>query len=103
MNDQYMRLKALPVAKIIIEKSHTLQGFQERKEFVRIKRKKWSLILKFVQYYEFIAVTKSKDVRVKIIIKMANGGDPYFWSIIPFWKLNNLGTKILYNGNPSED
>ncbi len=99
--DQYIRLRSLPLVKNIINLSHTLQGFQERKEMVMVKNKKWGTIMKSVNYYEFVAVVK--DVRVRVIIKNVDGGEPHFWSIIPFWRMNILGKRIIHNGNPSED
>ncbi|TSC84798.1 MAG: Uncharacterized protein G01um101413_182 [Parcubacteria group bacterium Gr01-1014_13] len=99
--DQYIRLRSLPIAKIIIESSHTLQGYQERNEMVMIKKKKWGTIMKPVKYYEFVAVLK--NVRLRVIVKQVEGGELHFWSIIPFWRMSMLGTRLLHNGNPAED
>lgn len=99
--DQYIRLKCLPLAKKIVEKSHTLQGFQERNEMIRVKRKNWSQEMKLVNYYEFVAVID--DVRVRVIIKKEDGGELYFWSIIPFWKMDINGKRLIHSGNSKED
>ena len=103
MQDQFIRLRSLPLAKKIISLSHTLQGFQERNEMVRIKGKgKWKHKMKGVEYYEFVAVIK--DVRVRVIVKQVDGGELHFWSIIPFWKMDIISEKrLVHNGNPSED
>lgn len=102
-DDQYIRLRALPLAKYIVEKSHTLQGFQQRNEFVTFKSKKWNSILKIVTYYEFIAVMKGHELRVRVIVKVEEGAEPHFWSIIPFWKYGRDGNKVIHYGNPCED
>ena len=73
--DQYVRLRCLPLAEKIIALSHTLQGFQERNELVNVKRNKWTHEMQSVAYYEFIAVIQ--DVRVRVIIKQIKGGDPH--------------------------
>jgi hypothetical protein len=41
-----------------------------------------------VTYYEFVAVVDK--VRIKVIVKELTGGERFFWSIIPFWKMNKL-------------
>lgn len=99
--DQYIRLRSLPLAKKIVELSHTLQGFQERNEMVSVKRTEWNHEMKSVNYFEFVAVIG--DVRVRVIIKKIEGGEPHFWSIIPFWKMDINKKRLIHNGNPSED
>jgi hypothetical protein len=101
IRDQYIRLKCLPLAKKILERSHTLQGFQERNEMVRVKKNKWIYEMKLVCYYEFVAIIG--DIRVRIIVKKEDGGDLYFWSIIPFWKMDINGNRLIHSGNPKED
>ena len=101
--DQYMRLKLINLAPELVEKTHTLQGYSEAKEFEHKKiNSRWENTLTTVYYYEFVAVINS--VRIKIIIKQLFGGEKYFWSIIPFWRMNKDGTKrVLFDGKPSED
>ena len=51
-----------------------------------------------IKYYEFIAVVG--NARMKIILKEEDSGHKYFWSIIPFWKINKVtGKRILHDGN----
>ncbi|MFH1946827.1 MAG: hypothetical protein ABIJ23_01560 [Candidatus Magasanikbacteria bacterium] len=99
--DQYIRLKCLPLANKILELSHTLQGHQERNEMVKEKSKRWSHKMKSVNYFEFVAVVG--DVRVRVIIKKVEGGELHFWSIIPFWKMDIYGKRLIHSGNPGED
>ena len=103
VGDQYMRLKLIKYAPQVIEKSHTLQGYKQTKEFEQIKiNSRWDKLWKNVDYYEFVAVFDG--IRVRVIIKQISGGKKYFWSIVPFWKqdLKN-GERLLHNGNPAED
>ena len=101
--DQFMRLKLLKLAPEVIKKSSTLQGFFKSKNFERIQiNSKWTKFLTNIYYFEFIAIIK--NIRIKVIIKQTEGGQKYFWSIIPFWKTNKDNTeRILHDGNPDED
>lgn len=65
-------------------------------------------IPKEVVYYEFVAVIGK--VRIKIMIKEIVGGDKFFWSIIPFWKMNEMtkerklyDDELEYDGNIVSD
>ena len=58
--------------------------------------------MKSVTYHEFVAVIGS--VRGKVIVKTIEGGSPHFWSIIPFWRMNEVTAKRkLYDGDPASD
>ena len=89
----------------IISKSATVQGIFDTSAWERIKRKDgWIKLMKRVTYYEFVAVVGKGKVRLKVIIKEIEGGSRFFWSIIPFWKMNrNINKKILHEGNPEID
>lgn len=55
-----------------------------------------------VTYYEFIAVLDS--FRIKVIVKQAQDGQKFFWSIIPSWSINKAQDKRkLHSGNPEKD
>lgn len=101
--DQYMRFKLINLAPEVLKISSSVQGILETKKFENIKtHSRVDKVLKDVVYYEFIAVIKRN--RVKIIIKQIDNGNKFFWSIIPFWKMNlDTMTRILYEGNPEED
>ena len=101
--DQYMRLKLLHLAPEILRLSHTLQGIFETKKFERIRaHNRTDNILKPVNYYEFIAVIKRN--RIRVIIKQIDGGQKFFWSIVPFWKMNEeTMSRVLHDGLPEED
>jgi len=97
--DQYMRFKLIKLAPLILGSSGTLQGIREIKSFeeVRVHSRSENMLLP-ISYYEFIAVIK-KD-RAKIIIKQVNSSELYFWSIIPFWRMNiQTKQRVLHGGN----
>ncbi|MDO8561840.1 MAG: hypothetical protein Q7S05_03375 [bacterium] len=101
--DQYMRFKLLHLAPEILKSSHTLQGILETKKLERIRmNSRTDIILKPVTYYEFIAVLKRN--RIRIIVKQIGNGQKFFWSIVPFWGMNEeTMTRILHDGTPEED
>lgn len=99
--DQYMRFKLLHLAPIILKLTRTLQGFSSRKGFERVRhsgKTQWIAVER--RYFEFIAIIDS--VRVRVIMKQIDGGQLFFWSLIPYW--NGAGeNKIMDFGNPEED
>jgi hypothetical protein len=101
--DQYMRLKLLHLAPEVLKMSHTLQGIWETKKFERIRvHSRTDTLMRNITYYEFIAVIEK--VRVKVIVKRIENGEPIFWSIIPHWGVDkNTSKKKLYSGYPEED
>lgn len=102
-DDQYIRLKLLHLAPQILEKSHTLQGIAEMQNFERQKiNNRWEFRLRPVVYHEFIAVME--QIRTRVIVKQVEGGERYFWSIIPNWRINKHNRKrLLHSGRPEED
>ncbi len=103
LQDQYMRFKLIHLAPEVIKDSRTVQGILETKKFEVIKiNSRKDTILKPVKYFEFIAVIKRN--RIKIIIKQIDNGKCFFWSIIPFWRMNEeTKSRILHEGIPEED
>ncbi len=102
-SEQYTRLKLLNLAPQVLSLSRTVQGIWETKHFERIRvHSRTDTILKSVSYFEFIAVLE--NVRVKIVIKQIDGGEKFFWSIIPFWKIDSINSRrILHSGEPEHD
>lgn len=102
-HDQYMRFKLLYLAPEVLRLSRTVQGIWETKHFERIRvHSRTETVLKNVIYYEFIAVLKK--IRIKVVVKQVDGGQIFFWSIIPFWGVNKeMNRRKLHGGNPEED
>jgi hypothetical protein len=104
--DQYMRLKLLPLSVKIIAQSRTLQEYFEQRQFVRTRpNNKWTKEMKLVKYYIFSSVVSS--FLVKIIVRHIEGGQPHFYSIIPKWVIHKdrdgKTKRLLHRGNPEED
>jgi hypothetical protein len=96
--DQFMRLKYVAHAPEILRLSHTVQGIQETNEWERRHRHgRWEKLLVAVTYYQFVAVMNSR--RFKVIVKQLPGGERIFWSLIPFWRQNQQGKRILHDGD----
>lgn len=102
--DQYIRFRLISLAQSIIRDSHTLQGISKRNNFERINtNSRWKTVMRLVTYYEFVAVINGYRVRV-VIKEVDGGGGKYFWSIIPFWKMDKItGTRLLHSGKPEID
>ena len=101
-NDQFMRLKLLRLAPEVIKNSKTLQGVWDTKKPVRRKRHgKWESLFTDVSYYEFIAVLEKK--RMKVIVKQLAGGEKFFWTLIPYWRMDGFNNRVIHDGNPETD
>jgi hypothetical protein len=102
-HDQYMRFRLLHLVPDVLRLSRTVQGIWETKHFERIRiHSRTDTILVPVVYYEFIAVLNR--VRLKVVVKQIDGGQKFFWSIIPFWGVNKATRRRkLHGGNPEED
>lgn len=101
--DQHIRLKYLRLAPEILKLSKTIQGISHAKSFEIIRSNaRTEIMLKPVSYYEFIAILE--DVRVRIIVKQIETGPKYFWSIIPFWKMDKTTfVRKMHHGDPEVD
>jgi hypothetical protein len=96
------RLRHLARAPEILRLSRTVQGIEKTHEWERRhKHGRWEKLLVLVTYYEFMAVIE--DRRFKVIVKQLPGGERIFWSLIPFWRQDEQGRRVLYDGDPAQD
>ncbi len=105
VSEQFTRLRFLKLVPTVIKDSHTLQEYKKTRCFEPVKSSgKWSKVAIDVEYFAFIAIINS--VRIKVIIKWLAGGQPFFWSVIPFWKTDHelLGQikKVFFEGDPED-
>ena len=104
-SEQYMRLRLLPLVCQVISKSHTLQEYDEKQIFVRQKiNSRWEKRNKMVYYYVFVAIIN--DFRIKVIIKEIAGGEKFFYSLYPSWKVDDVNgnqRKVFYSGDLEND
>ncbi|MFC1730772.1 hypothetical protein ACFL6I_10610 [candidate division KSB1 bacterium] len=94
-NVQILKFSLINSAKIIIEKSGTIQEY--RKQWGAVGRKKakdGSRKMKEMQYWGFVAITGNGDsqIRVKVIVRQVGNGEPHFWSVMPDTRLKTRGT-----------
>ena len=102
--------KNLCFAPDILRKSYTLQEFFETKKLEEQNiNSRWEKRLREVKYYGFFSIVK-RNLRIKVIVKEIQGGNKFFWSIVPFWKnkQKNSGSqgvkeKILHLGSMEDD
>lgn len=102
-HDQYVRFKLFPLAQEVLQRSHTVQGIWKTRKFeAQRTNSRWEHILKEVVFYEFIAVLE--NVRLKVVVKETREGERYFWSVIPYWKVDVPNSKrILHSGDLESD
>lgn len=101
--DQFTRFKLLKLVVEILPLSHTLQGISQTKGFELVRSNaRNEMVLQSIIYYEFVAIVRG--YRLRVVVKEVEGGPKYFWSVIPFWKLNKekWERKMCY-GNPESD
>ena len=102
-DDQYIRFKILKHAPEILRLSRTVQGVSEQKVFeLNRSNHRNESILVDAMYYEFVAVID--HTRVRVVVKQVGSAPKYFWSVIPFWKMNVAnGKRKLHYGSPEYD
>lgn len=105
-SDQFLRYKFIHLAPIIISRSQTLQEYEEKMSFERVRiNSRWEKRAVNTKYYGFVAILQT--VRIKIVVKAIDDNEPYFWSIIPFWKQEkspiNGAVKRVFNNGDLED
>lgn len=107
VSDQYLRLKFLKLVPAVLQAAGTLQELHETKCMERLKfTGKWQFKMVPVKYYGFVAIIN--EIKIKIIIKEIENIQPYFWSIIPFWKTRNNEItgeikKVFHEGDLEND
>jgi len=101
--DQHIRFKILKHAPEILKLSRTVQGVSEQKVFeLNRSNQRNERILVDAMYYEFVAVID--HTRVCVVVKQVGTAQKYFWSVIPFWKINAINSKRkLHYGSPEYD
>jgi hypothetical protein len=107
VSDQYLRLKFLCLVPEVLAVAGTLQEYQEKNNFERVKSTgEWQMLMKPVRYFAFVAIVKR--IKIKIVIKKVDNGEPYFWSVIPFWKTQKdemlqATKKVFHEGDLEKD
>lgn len=102
-SDQYMRFRLLYLAPKILGMTRTLQGLSRFQLFERVRmHNRIETKMVPVIHYVFIAIVD--DFRVKIIVKQMDDGEKYFWSIIPYWRVDpHDKTRLFLTGDKDQD
>lgn len=102
---QEAKLKLVQRAKILLEKTSTIQEYCDGLEVVhRKKYKKVSKESLMVQYWGFIAIING--TRFKVVVRRVDNGKHLFWSVIPLWRSTKYDQYSLIDrstGDLSED
>lgn len=102
---QGAKLRLVPQAKKLIEKTTTIQEYCDGLEMIHRKRyKKMVKESLMVQYWGFIAVIDG--VRLKAVVRRVDNGKYMFWSVMPLWRSMKYDKYNLVNkstGDLSED
>jgi len=103
LEDQYVRFKILKFAPEILKVTKTVQGISEQKVFeLNRSNQRNEHVMVDAMYYEFIAVLD--HTRVRVVVKQVGSAPKYFWSVIPFWKINKEnGKRKFHYGSPEFD
>ncbi|HXK37051.1 MAG TPA: hypothetical protein VJ553_05725 [Candidatus Paceibacterota bacterium] len=102
IDDQCRRLRIIQYAPLIVQASHTVQGLSYVDRFERRQtNSRWERVMMRIVYYEFIAVLQ--NIRIRCIVKELPGGQPFFWSIMPYWRTDGNGRRRFTYGNPEID
>lgn len=88
LKSQKLRFKLLALAVKTLHLSATLQEFENNNKTKAL-------------YYGFIAIIEGW--KIKVIVKKAGHGRPYFWSVIPNWITNKKRDRVLFKGNLEKD
>ncbi|OGL87454.1 hypothetical protein A3I40_02635 [Candidatus Uhrbacteria bacterium RIFCSPLOWO2_02_FULL_48_12] len=101
--DQYVRFRILKLAPEILKQTKTIQGISEQKVFeLNRSNQRNEYVMADALYYEFVAILEK--TRVRVIVKQIGTAPKYFWSVIPFWKINKEnGKRKLHYGSPEYD
>lgn len=102
---QIMRFRLLPFARTLLEKTTTIQEFEEYPRFVNVthhgKRE-----VKSVQIKDYGLVAIVGKYRIKVVVRQEGSGNVKFCSVIPAWSTQYYrGIKIVRNtkGNVADD
>lgn len=88
--DQFMRLKVIDIARLVIKTTTTIQEKDEKIQQFRVKmKKKYTNVGKSVNFWGFIAIMENKKIRV--VVRKVGAGAHHFWSVAPNWTTTKNG------------
>lgn len=92
--EQILKFNLFPLAIKVIKNAGTLQEY--RKGFVSIGKKSRDGFArtKEAQYWGFVAIVGSPQIKIRVILRRIGDGNITFWSVMPYNKLQ--GNPKLY-------
>lgn len=96
-----LKFSLLPLAIHVIKNSGTLQEFRKALVEVGKKGKDGLARTKQVSYWEFVAIVRENQIKIRTILRKVGDGNIIFWSVMPYSKLKN-GQKLYTEGIEDE-
>jgi len=101
--EQLLKFNLLPLAFSVINKSGTLQECRRGLAPIGKKSKKDGLrSTKMVEYWGFIAIVGSTQIKIRVVLRRVGDGNIIFWSVMPYSKLRRNEKQKLFT-NDIED
>lgn len=102
--EQLLKFKLLPLAFSVIDKSGTLQEYRKNLTPIRRKSKKDGLRpTKMVEYWGFIAIIGSTQIKIRVVLRRIGDGNIIFWSVMPYSKLRKTEKQKLFTDDIEDE
>lgn len=99
--EQVLKFNLLSLAVKIIKKSGTLQEYRKGLVFVGKRGKDGFRKTKNVEYWGFIAIIGTPQIKIRVILRRIGDGNIIFWSVLPNSNLKK-GQKLYTQGIENE-
>ncbi len=100
--EQLLKFSLLPLAIEVIKNSGTLQEYRKGLVMIGKKSKDGLAIAKPTDYWGFIAIVSSSQIKIRVILRRVGDGNVIFWSVMPYSKLKD-GQKLYTEGIEDND
>jgi hypothetical protein len=101
--EQVLKFTLLPLGLHILRTATTLQEYRKLLGPVGAPAKRDNLTpMKMIQWWGFVAIFVTQDIKVRVIVRKAGDGNLHFWSVMPYAKLKK-GTRRGWYGDGIED
>lgn len=98
-----LKFSLLPLALEIIRKSGTIQEYRKLLGGVGKKSVKDGFTqMKEIEYWGLIAISETKNIKIKTILRRVGNGNITFWSVMPYSKIKNGNQKLYTEGIEEE-
>jgi hypothetical protein len=102
--EQLLKFSLLPLALVIIKNSGTLQEYRKLLITFGNKSKHDGLSLtKEVEYWGFVAIVGSNNIKIRVVLRRVGNGNVTFWSVMAYSKLRRGNPQRLYTENIEDE